>query len=73
MKQQLLDACRRLVFAAAARDNHMGDPCGLIAAKDELAAAAKHAREVMENEMSAPPESITLTRGEERVPLGFNH
>jgi len=38
---ELLEALDRLAFAALARDATMGDPCNLIAARDELCAAAR--------------------------------
>ena len=40
----LLAALERLTFAADCRESTMGDPCGLLAAKAELSAAAKAAR-----------------------------
>mgnify|MGYP001339436445 CR=1 FL=1 len=40
-------ALQRLETAAERRDTHMGDPIRLLDAKAELAAAAKHAREVL--------------------------
>jgi hypothetical protein len=42
-RDKLLDALRRLSFAALCRDSTSGDPCRLIEVKAELAAAAKHA------------------------------
>lgn len=46
-KQELLDALKRLSFAAMCRDNTMGDPSRLIEVKAELMAANKHACEVI--------------------------
>lgn len=46
-RDALLEALRRLSFAAAARDNTMGDPCRLVEAKAELAAADRHAMAVI--------------------------
>lgn len=43
----LVAALDRLETAARHRDNVMGDPCGLLAAKAELAAAADAARAVL--------------------------
>lgn len=40
---EMLAALRRLEIAARVREHIMGDPCSLLAAKAELAAAAKHA------------------------------
>jgi hypothetical protein len=42
--EELLEALRRLEFAARARENRAGDPCGYLDAQAELAAAAKSAR-----------------------------
>ena len=40
----LLDALRELAFAARARENRAGDPCGYLEAKAELAKAERIAR-----------------------------
>lgn len=42
-RDELLKALERLSFAAARRDTTMGDPCNLIAVKEELAAANRQA------------------------------
>lgn len=47
MQVAILAALIRLETAATRRDNVMGDPCALIEAKAELAAAAKSARNVI--------------------------
>lgn len=39
----MLDALKRLAFAAECRDNTAGDPIRLICVKAELAEAARHA------------------------------
>ena len=44
---ELLEALRRLTFAAACRENTMGDPCRLIECQGELRAATKAARDVI--------------------------
>lgn len=41
---EMLEALRRLTFAAANRDNTMGDPCRLLECKAELEAAGREAR-----------------------------
>ena len=43
----LLKAINRLADAALARESVMGDPCGLLAAQEELRAATREAREVI--------------------------
>lgn len=45
---QLLAALRDLSFAAACRENTMGDPCNLIAAKDAVTQAIQQARGVID-------------------------
>lgn len=47
MQVAILSALIRLETAASRRDNVMGDPCALIEAKAELAAAAKSARNII--------------------------
>lgn len=44
---ELLAALNRLEMAARHRDTAMGDVCRLLDVKAELAAAAKHAREII--------------------------
>lgn len=51
---QLLSALRRLSFAAASRENSMGDVCSLLAAKAELADAAKNADAVIRGFQAGP-------------------
>ena len=46
-RYELLTALERLSFAAACRDNTMGDPCRLIEVTGELNAAAEEARAVI--------------------------
>lgn len=43
-RDDLLEALRRLEFAAQRRDSTIGDPCRLIEVKAELSAAAEQAR-----------------------------
>lgn len=47
MSADVLSALRRLEMAARHRDNTSGDVCRLLDVKAELAAAAKHAREII--------------------------
>lgn len=44
---QMLAALRRLAFAAASRENTMGDPCTLIDCQRELREATEQAREAI--------------------------
>jgi hypothetical protein len=44
---EMLEALRRLTFAAASRDNTMGDPCRLLECKAELAAATREAQAII--------------------------
>jgi hypothetical protein len=48
-RDALLDAIKRLSFAAACRDNTMGDPIRAMEVRAELMAANKRAREVIAN------------------------
>lgn len=48
-------ATRRLILAAQARDITMGDPCSLLAAKAELAAAARAADEALKETLKGGP------------------
>jgi len=48
-RYELLTALERLSFAAACRDNTMGDQCRLIEVKAELAAENRHAQEAIAN------------------------
>jgi len=51
--QELLDALKRLTFAASCRENVMGDPCSYLDARAKLRAELKHAREVIAEEESS--------------------
>lgn len=53
-RNDLLKALRRLSFAAMARDNTMGDQCGLFAAQSELRDANKLAMEAIAKATGEP-------------------
>jgi hypothetical protein len=51
----ILAALDRLATAAERRDSTMGDVCHLLDVKAELAAAAKHAREIVAKTKTGGP------------------
>jgi len=46
-RDELVDALRALVFAASARENVMGDPCGLLQARADLRAEIGRVQSVL--------------------------